>query len=95
MHEDIVKFTREGEMRDDSEFIRIKDLFRRDIEDEMRQEGFVPVLDLQVHWSTEYVPDKKRYKFKISVYGVHIGGDDLSRITGITDGKVIRAQAQT
>jgi len=91
MHEEIVSFTREGELRDDSDIIRIKDVMRRDIEDEMRLDGFAPILDLLVHWSTEYIPDKKRYRFKMTLYGVHLGGLDCSKIVGVSDGKIIRA----
>jgi hypothetical protein len=90
MHEAIVKFSREGKLRSDSDFIRIKDLMTRELEEEMRLEGHVPVLDLSPHWSTEYCIEEKHYLFKITMYGVHAEGDDLSNIIGFSEGKLIQ-----
>ena len=88
MHEDIMRFTREGEIRDDSDFIRIKDQLIRDIRNEMRDTGCVQILDLDPHWSTQYIEQNKRYSFKLSVYGIYVGGDDLW-MKGITNGKIV------
>lgn len=89
MHEDIVRFTREGEIRDDSDFIRIKRELIKDIRNEMRDCGFVLVLDLDPHWSTSYCQEKKRYSFKLSAWGVYVDdGDDLCK-KGMVNGKII------
>lgn len=88
MHEDITRFTREGEIRDDSDFIRIKEQLIRDIRNEMTDSGFVQILDLDPHWSTCYIAEKKRYSFKLSVYGIYVGGEDLWK-KGITNGKIV------
>ena len=88
MHEDILRFTREGEIRDDSDFIRIKNELIRDIRNEMRDRGFVQILDLDPHWSTSYCEEKKRYSFKLSAYGVYIGGDECSK-KGMVNGKIV------
>lgn len=88
MHDEIKRFSREGEIRDDSDFIRIRHELTKNIHQEMRDCGFVPVLDLNIHWSTKFISDKKRYSYVISAYGVFIGGDDLCR-KGMVDGKVI------
>lgn len=88
MHEDIVRFTREGECRDDAFFIQNKRELTRNLHEEMYDCGYIPVLDLNVHWSTSYCEEKKRYSFTISAYGVYVGGDNLSN-KGMTDGKII------
>lgn len=89
MHDEIVKFSREGEIRDDSVFIRIKEELIRNVHQEMNDCGFVPVLDLSPHWSTEYMAEKKRYSFKLTVYGVSLGGVDCKG-KGMDGGRIIR-----
>lgn len=88
MHEDITKFTREGEIRDDSDFIRIKNELIKNIRDEMQDCGFVQVLDLDPHWSTLYQETNKRYSFKLSIYGIYVGGEDLW-MKGMVNGKIV------
>lgn len=90
MHEAIVNFSREGKLRSDSDFIRIKDLMTRELEEEMREEGCVPVLDINVHWSTEYSEKEKCFNFKITMYGIYVGGEDLSAIIGFSEGKLMK-----
>lgn len=90
MHEEIRKFTRPGHLRDDCDLWRIKEVMIKDLEDEMRAEGYAPVLDLNPQWTTEYNVEKKRYDFIISMFGVFVGGEDLSTIIGYSDGKLIR-----
>jgi hypothetical protein len=88
MHDEIMRFTREGEVRDDSDFIRIKQELIKSIRDEMSDCGFVQILDLDPHWSTFYLEEHKRYSFKLSVYGIYVGGDNLCK-KGISGGKLI------
>ena len=84
-----MRFTREGEIRDDSDFIRIKRELIRDIRNEMRDCGFVQVLDLDPHWTTSYCEKNKRYSFKLSAWGIYIGGDDDLCKKGIINGKIV------
>lgn len=89
MHDEIVRFSREGECRDDKYFVNTKKEMTRSLYEEMWDCGYVPVLDLSVHWSTSYNEEKKRYSFTISAYGVEFSGDDDCINKGMTDGKII------
>lgn len=91
MHEEIVNFSREGEVADDSAFIRTRQRLTHDIHNEMRDRGFVPILDIDTHWSTEYIvgSDKPKYKFKLTVYGVFLGGQDC-KDRAMDGGKIIK-----
>jgi hypothetical protein len=73
MHEHIRRFTQDGRIRDNTDFIRLKDMMRINLEDRMRSDGYVPQLDCGLHWSTEYFPEDKCYGFKITLYGVYVG----------------------
>ena len=91
MHEDIVKFSREGEIRDDSDFIRLKAELIKGVYTEMRDCGYIPVLDLNAHWSTQRIEDgdKSRYSFRLSVFGVFLEGQDCTN-KGLDNGKIIK-----
>lgn len=92
MHEDIQKFTREGYLKDDCNLWRTKELMVRDLEDEMRASGYIVVLDLNPHWTPSFNYEKERYDFKLTMYGVYVGGDDLSTTVGYSDGKLIQVR---
>lgn len=86
-HLDIKKFSHEGNFRDDSGIIRTKDNFTRLLEDQMRDEGYIPHLDLNVNWSTWWVEEKKCFGFKISMYGVEVGAERSWSEIGYSEGK--------
>ena len=88
MHDEIKRFTEGGKLRDDADIIRIKDVMTRTLEDKMRLEGFIPVIDLNVHWSTEFLEKEKCYGFTITISGVYVG-EECDGIA-YSDGKVIR-----
>lgn len=43
------------------------------IEDQMRAEGKVPVLDMNTQWYISWDDDKERYDFTLVMYGVYVG----------------------
>lgn len=89
MHENIRRFTETGLIRDDMDFIRLKDLHRINLEDRMRSDGYIPQLDCGLHWSTEYLPEEKCYGFKITMYGVFVGKKNACKeAIAYYDGKV-------
>lgn len=88
MHDEIKRFTREGKLRDDSDIIRLKDVLAKDLENEMRSDGYIPVIDIDIHWSTEYNHEEKFYAFKISLYGVYVGLDKISNSIAYYNGSV-------
>jgi hypothetical protein len=92
MHDNLKRFSEEGLLRDDSDFLRIKDEMTRVLEDQMRLAGYVPVLDINVQWSTAYEPENKRYRFKITVYGVYVGKNKQCDIIGFSDGKLMQVR---
>lgn len=89
MHEDIKRFTEDGKLRDDADIVRIKDVMTRTVEDKMRVEGYVPVIDLDVNWTTWYIEKEKCYGFTISLYGIHVGEECKDGIA-YSGGKLIR-----
>ena len=87
MHKNIKRFTVDGLIKDDKDFIRLRSQFEYSLWDEMRLLGYVPVLDLGTYFSTEFLEDK--YKFILTSYGVYIGKIKSWEYEGYTNGKLI------
>lgn len=86
MHKTIKRFGLEGIVGDDADFPRLRSQYENMILKEMRESGYVPVLDLGPYWSTSFVKDKLSYQFILSVYGVYVGRKRSWEIEGIVNG---------
>ncbi|AXH49199.1 hypothetical protein HWB76_gp203 [Streptomyces phage Blueeyedbeauty] len=90
MHKTIKRFGFEGKVNDDADFPRIRAQYESLILREMRELGYVPVLDLGPYWSTEYVKPDDAYEFVLSVYGVYLGRRRSWEVEGISNGREIK-----
>ena len=73
MHKKIERFGFDGQIRDDSDFIRLRAQYESLVVHQMRDDGYVPVLDLGPLWSTIYDKETDTYSFEMTVYGVYVG----------------------
>jgi hypothetical protein len=73
MHKPIKKYTHEGFIRDDADFPRLRNELERLTVQQMKDEGYIPVYELNSFWSTSYQPDDKRYSFKLTMYASYAG----------------------
>ena len=80
-HKSIKKFDLEGEIYDDSQIIRLKEQYIFMLESAMRNNGYVPRYDIDTDFTLSY--NGKAFKFRLSVYGVHVGKDKAKCIAGI------------
>ena len=80
----IHRFGFAGHLKDDSDFIRLKARYEFLIIDDMRDAGYIPVLDLDTFWSTMYDREVKQYAFTITVYGVYVGRKRSLLIEGMS-----------
>lgn len=86
LHKNIRRFTIDGTVRDDSDFIRTRDTFELIIVRGMRDEGYVPVLGLGPSWSTEYNEEDGDYSFVLTMYGVYVGKRRSHQLEGVDAG---------
>lgn len=70
-HKKIKEFHIDGVIDDDSKIPSIRERYEMILVDMMRSQGYVPHLDIEPAFSLEYQDSK--YKFLLTVYGVHIG----------------------
>jgi hypothetical protein len=82
MHKDIKRFPLDGLMNDDSDFIRLRAQFETLIVHQMRDGGYVPVLDIGPLFSTKLLDDG-HYEFELTVYGVYVGRKKAWKVEGM------------
>lgn len=83
MHKKIERFGFDGVIGDDTDFIRLRSQYEALIVDQMRSDGYVPVLDLGPMWSTQWDKKKESYTFDLTVYGVYVGKRKACNIEGM------------
>lgn len=89
MHKTIKRFGLDGEIGDDADFARLRTQYEHMVVEEMRELGYIPVLDLGPYFSTEFDKEKSKYQFILSVYGVYVGRRRSWELEGISNGKEI------
>ncbi len=63
----------QGQIHDDAAIPRLRLEYERLIESDMREQGYVPILDLDIQFSLLYDEPQDLYEFDIVVYGVYVG----------------------
>lgn len=85
MHKDIKRFPLDGRINDDSDFVRLRAQYETMILHNMRDSGYVPVLDLGPLFSTRLDKDG-HYSFELTVYGIYVGRKKAWTIEGMDGG---------
>jgi hypothetical protein len=89
MHDEVKRFPLDGEIVDSGNLVTAKERLVNFVETQMRDEGYVPVLDLEPQFTLDYNLDTEGYSFKLSVYGVHVGKEGAWQSAGMMNGKMI------
>jgi hypothetical protein len=82
MHPNISRFGFDGVINDDSDFIRLRAQYETLIVHQMRDDGYVPLLDHGPMFSTTKL--EKGYEFVLTVYGQYVGKRKSWAIEGIS-----------
>jgi hypothetical protein len=90
MHKPIKRFGFSGVVGDDADFPRLRAQYEDLIVKEMRDLGYVPVLDLGPYWSTKFTKETLSYEFIISIYAVHVGRRRSWEVEGMSNGTEIK-----
>lgn len=83
----IRRFAVEGRLIE-SAFIQSRDTYRSLLLNMMREEGFVPLLDVNPVFTTNYLGGDK-FEFSYTMQGVSVGKELAWRVDGMMDGKLI------
>jgi hypothetical protein len=93
-HRNIKKFSIEGEFLNDSLIPITRAQYETLVVGDMRRKGYVPVLDLDTQWSTEYHEGKDRWFFALSIYGVYLGKKKAKLWEGLSAGSLVPRSIQ-
>ena len=86
-HRKIKRFGMDGKVQSSTAFARVQGMYTKLIEEQMREEGYVPRLDLGMEWTT--TRQKSHYEFEISLYESYVGRKTAWVIDGIDNGRPI------
>jgi len=84
MAKNIKKFVFDGVIFDDSHLVGKKEYYSKLLDDEMRNVGYVPVLDLDIQFFTSYNRILDSYNFSIHMYGIYVGKRKAQKIIGFS-----------
>lgn len=69
----IRRFQIKGTILDDSKFIQIRETYYKEIVAMMKDNGYVPLLDIDPVWDTRYIPKDENYKCTYTWHGEYVG----------------------
>jgi hypothetical protein len=94
MHDEIIRYTIAGEVSDRS-LAQVKESMTQFIETQMRDDGIVPLLDMEPQFTRVFNQDRELFAFSLSVYGVYVGGEEAWPVAGVMNGtKILKYTAQ-
>lgn len=85
----IKPFVLDGEFADDSYALLARVAANNTIEHQIRDAGYLKVLDLDPVWITEYNHTDDKWFFHLSIYAVYVGKKKSWEYEGITQGKLV------
>ena len=86
-HKKIKRFQIEVEFLDDSDIIRIRNQYENLLTSQMRDAGYIRVLDIDPAFSVEFTGET--WKFVMTIHGIYVGKKKAWQLEGITQGKSI------
>ena len=86
-HKNIKRFQINVEFKDDSDMIRMKAQYESLLTHDMRNKGYVRVLDIDTAFSVEFTGET--WQFLMTIQGIYVGRRKAWQSEGVTQGKLI------
>jgi hypothetical protein len=93
-HRRIKKYGLSGVLGDDSLIPKIRADSERLLEEDARAMGYIPVLDLDTLWSTQYNPVNGSWSYSSVLYCIYVGKRKAKEWEGWQAGKLIPRPTQ-
>ena len=87
-HKQIKRFQIDVEFLDDSDIIRIRNQYENLLTSQMRDAGYIRVLDIDPAFSVEFTGET--WKFLMTIHGIYVGKKKAWQLEGITQNKIIK-----
>lgn len=88
MHNDIKSYRLFGEI-DDAHIEQTKERLIHSLEDHMRLDNHVPVLDIDPQFTLDYKQDREIFEFCLTLYGVEVDEEEVESCAGMMEGRKI------
>lgn len=88
-HKNIKRFNLEGDIHDEAFIPRLRQEYISLLVTEMRLSGYVPRIDIDPDFTTEYNESRKNFSFKLSMHGIYVGKRQSNWISGIDGTRII------
>jgi hypothetical protein len=80
----IHNFNITGVIGDDSKIIQSREMYEKTIVQQMRDKGYVPVLDMAPQFNTSYIEKKNQYGFSLTMFAVYVGRSKSQQYEGFS-----------
>jgi hypothetical protein len=87
-HKPIKRFAMSGEAPTVEDAIRVRQQIERLLVENMREEGYVPVLDIDPSFLNTMTPEET-FRWTVVIQGVYVGRTQAWTVEGISGGKKI------
>jgi hypothetical protein len=91
----IKSFLISGVIKDDSKIRDSRENYERLLVQDMRDRGYVPVLDLEPQFSIKYNENKDNYSFFLEMFGVYIGKKKAQDVEGFSGQQFYKRDTKT
>jgi len=88
-HRKIHRFQVNGIIRDDADFIRLRNQYENLLTHQMRITGYVRVLDINPAFSVQFNTIEQNYDFVFTMHGVFVGKRKAWHSEGMVQGQLI------
>lgn len=73
MRDGIKLYEVDGEALDNAWIAKNRDMLDRHVVDDMRANGYIPVLDIDPEFTSVFDPEKETFKFTVGIYAYYMG----------------------
>lgn len=80
----IRNFLISGVIKSDKDIVRIRENYERLLVQQMRDKGYIPVLDIMPQFSIKYNEAKDEYGFLLTMYGIYLGKSKALKFEGFS-----------
>lgn len=84
MRKNIHNFTVSGSIKDDSQIIKAREHYERLLVQQMRDGGYVPILDMLPQFNIKYIERTTGFAFVLTMFGVFVGKKKAQQLEGFS-----------
>jgi hypothetical protein len=84
MRKNIHNFTISGIIKDDSQIIKAREHYEKLLVQQMRDGGYVPILDMLPQFNIKYIQKTNGFSFVLTMFGIFVGKKKSVELEGFS-----------